>query len=210
MFEGYSDTQQEERSRVRSIVIIGSVLSALAIAYIYWSYTHSPKYALAFAANAVREHDYYTFEHYVDIESIAEGLLDVTTAEALSGSEDRAGFAQGLLALAKPLIVSTVKSAVRKAIEKGDTEALKQATGGRGQTSIWTSLWTKKASWTTGPSFETITKDGKLAVVRVELPVEGEKERLTLDFKLRDRGDYWQVIEIVNLRELLYRPTKTR
>jgi TonB family protein len=202
------------------ILVVVLVLVASMGAFFYRSYTHSPEYALVQAGEAIREHDIAGFDRYVDLDTAIPAAIDALLDLRLSPDKNTGlgeTLAAGLVKLAAPNLAIIAKREVHTAIEKGDLRIEERNLGlldrqiqdaARGLFSNFTehishapSIW----DWLSGhsdPSIRVFSTQGKICFLRLTV-----QDAPALDFKLRDTGDHWQIIELANSRELIEKIT---
>lgn len=171
-----------------------AALAALACAVVlaavggFWYYTTTPTYSIGRIEKAVRDHDAVLFEKHVDLESVLGRAFDQVLAPG-AGEGQRSGGWGDLgrvlgATLLKPQVVGKLKQQVLADVESGRMPAAQ--------------------SLSARPTFEgleSVRREGAqaLATLRVR---DGER-LLLVEVRLRDRGGYWQAIEIANLRQLV-------
>jgi len=191
---------------------VGAALGFMLILAIaggwYWYYIRSPKYSLFQARDAIQEHDLINFQKYVDEDSLTTQAVDDVVATMLEtanrSQSPGSSLANGLIELMKPRFVSTLKTQIDSAVETGEIE--KPGSGDRvtGAPFSMSPFW--PGTQKNAPSFtavEVVGTSGKISLVRVQLTIPNRTEPLTVDFKLRQRAGYWQVVNIANLRALI-------
>lgn len=180
--------------------IIASLLIAVALTAsggLYWRnrLIHSPEYSLKRLADAIEEHDVATFQELVDIETVINRYFDATMADAIGDTAD-ADFAtligQGMAALMKPRLAAEAKAAILAAVEKGVPEGAPKG--------MFLGDFVKRTG--VGPEnfkrLSAVTRDGATAVVSLEFENARIDSTVTLQLRMRDMRDYWQVSEIAN------------
>lgn len=184
---------------------IGLVVTLVALAGgSFWLWrtqvTDTPKYSLKQAADAVEKHDLQKFKKYVDLEGVAERLVDDVVAQAASGrsSSNTAGemgeaLGRGLAELMKPRLVDRVVSSVERYVETGelpaeevqrqgiDPEVLKENFGGVEETTI----------------------DGSTALVALRFHDMRADTSALVKLRMRHLDGYWQVAEVANIEDLV-------
>jgi hypothetical protein len=169
-------------------------LAALACAVVlavvagFWYYTTTPTYSIGRIEKAVRERDTALFEKHVDLEALLGRAFDQVLSPGSRQGEGSGGWGDlGRVlgaTLLKPQVVGKLKQQVLADVAAGRMPAAE--------------------SLSTRPTFEgleAVRREGAqaLATLRVR---EGQR-LLLVEVRLRDRGGYWQAIEIANLRQLV-------
>lgn len=185
-----------------------TVLAALAItlaSWLGWTYwTSTPEYALAQIQRAVDTRDSVRFEKYVDIDSVVTRATDTLMEQALretKGSNDveeiGSALAAGMIAMMKPKIVEYTKSKISMMIEDSGEPAATDQQANVGQIDQILELHGNEVKALP------LRKSGRVAYLDLEYLDEEFDEWRTLEIKLRDIGDHWQVVEISNLAEYM-------
>lgn len=185
-----------------SCIAIGSIL--------YWNYTKSPKYSLAQIEKSFKQHDISLFEKYIDIESLTNSLindiLDVQKKDVAKNNFENLGesLGRGLVELLKPQFSQIAKQQLIKYVETGDLEKQKHTNSTNNQNFSLLNILEKSGGTKSGfKGIEYIKKDGKVAYVGIVLYNEDYNTNLILDLKMRDRGGYWQLIELSNFKDYI-------
>ena len=168
---------------------------------IYWYWTHSPRYALRQAAEAAEKHDLTTFRKYVDTETLTarfvDDLLAVVREEA--AASEVGTLAAGMVAIMRPQLVKAAQGALERGIETGNFEPERSQVGNPAREA--TSYWRPASEHHSGfRRIDYIRKEGSIAVAGLEMYDAELRTPFTVELKLRNTGDHWQVVEISNLR----------
>jgi TonB family protein len=179
------------------LVIIS--LAAVAGTLIYRSYVHTPEYALIQAGEAVQQHDISSFDRYVDLDTAIPAAIDALADSRLKESAGLGrAFVTGLLKLAEPGLATVAKREIHTAIERGNIEQQRESNP------LVDDLFSclrghGKIQWNFSPfSTRRVSMQGKICILRLTIPNEPQ-----LDFRLRDLGDHWQIVELANLKEVI-------
>jgi len=168
-----------------------------------WYWTTTPQYSLHCIAKAAEQHDLVAFKKYVDLESVTNRgvsqLIEVFMNDPDEVQNDFDELAQGLIEALKPELVKQFTTEIETYIEKGEFEKGSKDEG------ISPTEFLKKTGDQSDPSFSigNVKKEGKIAVVELNIEMPEYKSTLTADIKMRDRGKYWQVAEIANFGQLI-------
>ena len=196
----------------KSFVKIGAIflfLVAFSI-ILYWKfyYIRTPQYSLLKLKVAIEQHDTTSFEKYVDIDFFLNSLLDQFSGyiEDMQKNEDNESIvnelAKGLFSLLKPKIIDSLKRQIIRFIETGDFE--KQTEKSEIQFVDLSKVY--KRSTTNQLKYKGISyvkKEGKIAYVGLSFFDEEYSKSFDLCLKMRNKGNYWQVVEVTNLKNLL-------
>jgi Flp pilus assembly protein TadG len=186
----------------RKLASILTVVVAVAVAggaYVAW--TRSPRYALREASHAARQHDLATFQEYVDTEKLAGRFVD----DFLSSITDDAkndqfgGLAVGMAMLMRPQMAKAAQEALERGIESGTLETDNKDGGNpaRAAKQYWSPAGAEQSGYR-GITY--IKKQGKVAIAGLEIFDADLRRSFTVDLKLRDLGNRWQIVEIANVK----------
>lgn len=169
-------------------IALSMVVIMLVGAGIWWrNYTTSPGYSLGQLAKSVENKDWDGVQKYVDIEAVVGQVIDVAVSKAVEEDDSGFGaFAAGFAQSMKPGLVQQAKDELRKSIEDGSVSS-------KGDESL--------RSYFSAEKVKSVTRIGDEALVTVEVP-DGDK---TLDLKLKMKrvDDFWRIIAIENIEDLL-------
>ncbi len=171
--------------------------------YAYWRYTTSrPTYALRQAQQAIQAHDAAAFDRYVDVEAISTQLLtDLTAQRSLLGALNPASWVvRGLSGMARPALAAGAKRQVDAFVETGSLEKAR-AEGGKFSLAGLVTKVVSDSSEFKGVTYERVLDNGT-AEVGIAFTQPRYDTTLVVNLRLRDRGDHWQVTEIVRPGEI--------
>ena len=189
------------RTRILCLVTFIVFLAAVG-GYHFW--TTTPTYSLRQAGLAWKNQDWEEFKKYVDVESVLKNGLDAIVEDQLSQApipEGAQATARNLVQLFKPQLLSILEKQVQDALlEKPDRQTAKDLT----TPDITPSLKTTARNW----QLEQInvgkaSDDEVLVSITLRSPNPNEPSIHQIHLRMADRGDHWQVTEIVNMPELL-------
>lgn len=168
--------------RKKWIFLLG--LFIIGVIFLFFYIKSTPQYSLFKVYQSVKKHDYTTFSKFVDVDTLVDSLVDKSLEESKKQREENNSsseweelgnsFADGLVTLMKPTLVSTIKSSFQKNIESGDFEFNYQSKD------IFKFIKDMK-----------IKKDGNLAVI-----VINDKDNNPLNIKMRKIDNYWQIFDM--------------
>lgn len=184
------------------LLIVGILLMVAIGGFIWWKiFTSSPKYSLLQIKKAVENHDVDSFEKYVDIESITTRVMG-ELPNLLGAEKDMKLFgdeaAEIVMSLVKEPVVNMVKSSVQAFIERGTFDKTLTEKG-----VISKLLKQIPLDSLQFVKVKEIRKEGKICSVPLEVYVEAYDGKATVEFMMRDKGNYWQIAEIRNLSEFI-------
>jgi len=196
-------------------LIVGFIIAFFIIfitgSVYYWQYTKSPKYSLLQAKNAFEQHDLDNFKRYVDVEGIANSLIDqlieLVTDKGQStkdqGVQSIESLYSGVVTLLKPQLSKLATQQIVKLVETGRLEKSQQETKPKEPNflllnilNIWNKIGDKNSPF---QGIKYIKKEGKIVYVGLIFYYKQYNTELILELKMRDKGDYWQVAEFSNL-----------
>jgi len=193
----------------RITVPIGVAVIAIAGGIGYWQWTRTPAYSIKKLVSAIKDHDRDDVEKYLDVGSLATGLIDQFFAqlpqEHSSDHQWTAAdqtIAHGFLEMVKPKLVSIAKEKFLSYVETGKFEEGPNESGPAAQF-----ISTMRAATSSRGEFSGITsikKEGKIALVTVKFR-GGDKQEISAEITMRDKGGYWQIVGVNKLLTLLQR-----
>ena len=114
----------------RIVSIASALIIILLICYFGYSYwTRTPKYSLYQIAKAIQHHDIELFNKHVDVNTVANRLIDDLIISAPKQKEEEETsewgkmgqeLGKGLINLMKPRLAEIMKEQIEKYIETGD------------------------------------------------------------------------------------------
>ena len=188
---------------MKKVLLLIIVLAVGGYAY-YHYYTTTPRYSLQQAHAAVQAHDPAAFSQYVDVESVASHLLDDLSKQRglLSLINPGSWALKGLGALVKPQLAKATKAQVDTFIETGSIAEARQAGGGKLSLAALLGRVVSDSSEFEGVTYENVLNNGA-AEVGLAFSQPRYDTTLVVNLRLQDRGDHWQVTEIVRPEEIL-------
>jgi len=197
------------RPKSKKIVASCAIITLLLGGVLYWRWVRSPQYSIWQVIKAFEQHDFHTFEKYVDIEGFSSRLIDQVLEQTSSRSPESTdawsklgeALAGGIFKMAKPKFITMMKEQVRYYVEKGNFETAKQ--GKEDQDTPVNIKDVLNRAKTKFKGVEYTKKDGKIALVGLRIFYPEYKSSTIIDVKMRDLGDYWQVAELSNLNNFL-------
>ncbi len=188
---------------MKKFLLLLLVLAVGGFAY-YRYYTTTPTYSLLQAQRAVSAHDPATFEQYVDVESVAGGLIEQVGQQRglLSAINPGSWLVKGLSAALKPALAAGARKQVDTYIATGSVEEARKAGAGKFSLAGVVSKVVSDSSEFKGVAYENILPGG-MAEVGIEFTQPRYDTTLLVKLRLADKGDHWQVKEIANAGEII-------
>lgn len=149
--------------------IIGIIVILVLGAAAFYVFTGTPRYSLYKLKKAIENHDSITFNKYVDVERVVDGIVAEATSEVDNSEENEflAGFAQAMMGSLR----TGIKDALNKSVEDVSS----------GEAQEFTELKIKE-----------IKKEGKSAEVTLAKD-DGEPFRLSM---IQTPERYWRVVRV--------------
>lgn len=194
---------------MRRILLTILLLAVAGGGYYYFTFLrNTPVSALMQAARATQTHDVATFERFVDVEALTDGVVDDVVANgSLLGALVPGGglMLQSGLGLLKPQLAKAAHAEVQRYVETGLVEAAMAASPKRTVNLSFLGL----VGRVVGPesSFKGIkytTEQGDEARVGIEFSQPRYDSTMVAEVLLQRQPDgHWQAKRISNTRELL-------
>jgi len=186
-------------------IIIFFLLATAGI--IFRQYTTTPKYTLLQIKKAFDQHDLTSFEKYVDIEAITNSLIDQFLEKSfeLNRTKDKEkiitqSLYKGLIDILKPKLNTIAKDQIADIIETGKFETQKKKEDAKDKKSSFSNTLgrsDKVKNIFQGIEYE--KKEGKICYVGLKILNEKSNTTSTIDIKMRNKGGYWQVVEVLDI-----------
>ncbi len=213
--------------RKRLYMIIGAVIAiVIAVAAGYLYYMRTPTYTLRTIGNAVKTHDWASFQKHVDVKGIFNNTYDrMIEEEAAKQQGPDAQLMRGFATLLKPMVVETLTQQVQFYVQNGkamtstdadnaqlaangfttDSQGAKSGAGSAKKQDPMSSL----ADSSTYGSLEfkgygtTRSEDG-FDIVPLNLHDKELNTDFTVELKVRQLDDgTWQIVDLPNLPQVL-------
>tara|TARA_B110000014_G_C19801483_1_gene416265 strand:- start:14 stop:601 length:588 start_codon:yes stop_codon:yes gene_type:complete len=183
-------------------LVVGGVAVGMGISNFSDRWKSSPEYSLMQIKEALDTSDWYLFEKHVDLETLTEGALDVVADNALI---DLGPMPRGLLELAKPAVVATVKNQVEKYVEGGAflEEPSEEDEEGLLPFDFDLEPLVGAGEILSTASMKYLEEEDTEATLGLEF-VDPDGEAHVMEIRLRKHEDYWRVTEILNLGDIWY------
>jgi hypothetical protein len=191
-----------------------AALLAIAVAFIGYVFIYKPmpEYSLRQVERAARANDSARFFRHVDLEAVSGSLsdqfmryvaqepdTDTLVSPQLEGAVSR---------YSRPELNRMFQTVVLDYVRHGkypDAAVTQTYAGGMSPTDMLLRLQDAIVEKLTFRGFKTLEKRDGYAQVAANFYVSGTDERLPLEFRMRDQGRYWQIVEVVNLDDFLRR-----
>lgn len=183
----------------RALLIALLVIAILVvIALVAWrQYSTTPRYALTQLAQSAQAGDWEGVQTWMDVDAIADDIVDAAIDQALADRESEIGqlgllgeeLAAGIAEVMRPRLAEEVRAQMREQIEAQDGDIRRYL-----------------GAMVVANNPEALEVSGDSARAVVELPYRGRQVRL--DLGLTRSGDAWRVVRLNNAAELVeqYRP----
>lgn len=188
---------------MKKILLLLLLLAVGGFAY-YRYYTRTPTYSLLQAREAVKAHNAVEFDKYVDVESVASGLIEQVGKQngLLSLINPGSWLLKGLSAALKPALAAGARKQVDTYIATGSVEEALKAGGSKFSLAGLVSKVVSDSSEFKGVAYET-TMPGGTAELGLEFTQPRYDTTLIVKVRLADKGDHWQVKEIANAGDII-------
>jgi hypothetical protein len=190
---------------MKKILLLLLVVVAVGGYLYYQNFTSSPKYSLLQAHEAMEDHDMAAFEKYVNVQSVTGSLIDhLAEQRGLIGTLNPAsGVVRQALRYMKPQLTQVARREIEKYVQTGDFKKDPETPKKKVDISL-SGLWHKVVSDSAAfKGVKYVKEEGETALVGVEFTQPRYDTTMVLELKMRDQGDYWQVVEMTNTSELL-------
>lgn len=183
-----------DRGRIAVLLVFALTLAAGIAGQRWWrEYVVTPEASLVRLAHAAQNGDWPDVQEQLDVQAVAEDIVDAAVADALRDDGSELGqlgllgpeFAEGVGEAMKPRLVEEVRLQMQEQIEEPDG----------GTEGFFAAL--KAAS-----EPKSVQVKGRMAFVTVEVPYD--EEMVEIDLRLQQRmDDSWQVVELRNADEIV-------
>ena len=190
---------------MKKILLLLFVVAAVGAYLYYQNYTSSPKYSLLQAHEALEDHDMAAFEKYVDVSGLTGSLIDqLAEQRSLIGALNPAsGVIRQALRYMKPQLTQVARKEIEKYVETGDFKKDPNAPKKKVDISL-SGLWHKVVSDSAAfKGVKYVKEEGQTALVGIEFTQPRYDTTMVLEVRMRDQGDYWQVVALTNTADLL-------
>ena len=186
-------------------IIIFLLLATAGI--VFWQYTTTPRYSLLQIKKAYDQHDFSSFEKYVDIETVTNSLVNQFLDKFLEANRTKdkeevigQSFYKGLVEFLKPKLNTIAKDQITDIIETGKfEEQIKKEDSKDKESSSSNKLDRSDNVKNIFQGIEYEKKEGKICYVGLKILNEKTNSTSTIDIKMRDKGGYWQVVEVLDI-----------
>lgn len=178
-----------EKKKKISLLIIAVSILIITVLVGYFVYARTPKYSLLQIRKAVATHDLDSFNKYVDIDSLLDGISDV--------SFDNTDFVNSL----KSQMAQLIKKQINVFVETGELEKRSDENllGTRFIVEIYESIKNRKKIAFKG--IVNCKEEGKIAYIGFKFISIGKDTSVILTIKMRNKGSYWQVVQLKDFKD---------
>ncbi|NHZ84919.1 MAG: hypothetical protein GWP19_03450 [Planctomycetia bacterium] len=191
----------------KNLLISLTVLIVVIAIFFFWQFTKSPKYSLMQVNKSFKQHDLVKFEKYVDVEGITDNIIDQALESDTkddSPTDLWAKIGEGLVMLLKPQLSKIAKQEVAKLVETGNIEIDKTDNDSEDYNFSLSEYWNlTKGEKAEFKGIDYIKKEGKIALVGINIFQKEYETDLIIELKMRDKGNYWQIAQINNFNEFV-------
>ena len=200
-----------KKALLLTLVLAGVMVGGV---FAFSSWKTSPEYSLLRIKEALEATDPYLFKKHVDIEMTTERMIDVVLEEfqdSLTEMQDEdAAFDVtplfvGMLAMAKPIVVSAIVDQVEKYVENGviptELEPVDSDETFLEALPINTEYFLGIGGMFLRSTRKFLEKENRIATLGLEF-VDDEGNPRLIEFLMRKYEDYWRVTEISNFKEI--------
>lgn len=203
---------EEPKRKSKNLFIIAIVLVVILLGslggYLFY-YIKTPTYSLNMIREAIQKHDLATFNKHVDTETLLSRGFDDLIASNMEKDTDPAAksFAAGFVQMLKPTIISALNDGIKRFVETGKFEESNKADENKVESKNISPQDITKRTGFDKSQFKGIAytkKDGKTAIVGINLFDKQLSKDFVLDIKMRELDDgTWQIAELSNLKEYI-------
>ncbi|MBP2630287.1 MAG: hypothetical protein H6Q70_915 [Firmicutes bacterium] len=210
--EEFVQKVEEPKLKSKNMFIIAIALVVILLGslggYLFY-YIKTPTYSLNMIREAIQKHDLATFNKHVDTETLLSRGFDDLIASNMEKETDTAAksFAAGFVQMLKPPIVSALNDGIKRFVETGKFEEANKADENKDENRNISPQNIAKRTGFDKSQFKGIAytkKDGKTAIVGINLFDKQLAKEFVLDIKMRELDDgTWQIAELSNLKEYI-------
>lgn len=205
-----------DKKKLYAIIAV-LVLICGGMGWYFMYYTKTPTYSLNLIREAVQKHDVQSFKQHVELDRVLSRAVDdyiSSEIEMDSNNNPFVGLMQGLVNMAKPMMINTMKETVLRRVEDGaeNKGAKSDETSTHGKTPT-----AEHFSRNTGLDFMEFRgigyekRNGKIANLGIVVSEPELAENFTFDIKMSELNDNtWQAVEVTNFKEYMVVLAKER
>jgi len=180
----------------------------------WWYWTTTPEFSIRRVKQAVKDHDLTTFNKYVEMDSVASGMVDdlftIPMQNVLGTGVGMLGrwFVAGAVGLLKPPLVVGIKEDLSRFVTTGRfiSEEEGAASGDEASSSQFSLGLMDSRFGFRKHAFRKIEyehKDGKFCTMGLLFHNEVYNKDLVLEVKMHDEGGYWRLIQLTNFPQFM-------
>ncbi|PWT96264.1 MAG: hypothetical protein C5B53_10000 [Candidatus Melainabacteria bacterium] len=180
----------------------------------YWYWTTTPEYSIRQVKAAVKNHDLVAFQKYVDMDSVASGIVDDLLTTPMRSVLGPGIFGQwimaGVVGILKQPLVAGVKQDMERFVVTGQLmpKDAERETGGDTSDQRFSLEVMDSRLGFRKHAFRRIDyahKDGKICTLGLIFHNQVYNQDLLLEVKMQDYGGYWRIVQISNFPKLTAR-----
>ncbi|MBP7497014.1 MAG: hypothetical protein KA792_05055 [Bacteroidales bacterium] len=190
----------------RKILFAITGIIIFIIVYFIWSFFRSPVYSLYQTKKAILNHNYQEFDKYVNIDSVIENYVVRMPVKLPEPADTLEKLAEQLGRSAvfglKAQMTKIVNKQLKKAIEQGKMDYLFNEKNNTNTINI-----IKDDKWKAWRNInfgkiDFIKREAKVAIIGIILKNNTKGKTFVLLFKMRNNGECWQIVDLVNFNEM--------
>jgi hypothetical protein len=184
------------------ILIVFIILGSIG----YWYWTRTPEYSIEKVKQSIKQHDLVTFQKYVDMDSVASGIVDDLLAAPMRHLLGPGILGQwvvaGIVGVFKRPLADGIKDDISHFVTTGElvrSEEGSETEPKRARLSLGSldgRFGFRKHAFR---RVEYDLKNGSVCTLGLLLHNEVYNQDLVLDVKMRESGGFWRVFELSNL-----------
>lgn len=190
----------------RKILFAITGIIIFIIVYFIWSFFRSPVYSLYQTKKAILNHNYQEFDKYVNIDSVIENYVVRMPVKLPEPADTLEKLAEQLGRSAvfglKAQMTKIVNKQLKKAIEHGKMDYLFDEKNKTKTINIIKDDKWKAWSNINFGKIDFIKKEAKVALIGIILKNNTTGKTFILLFKMRNNGECWQIVDLVNFNEM--------
>jgi len=199
-----------------TVCVIATALVAFVAVYASINkkeqYRRTPEYSMTQLRKAIKSHDLVSFEQYVDVDGLVDGLVDQVWAvnRLKRNAADKRDLLtelmdDELLSVSREQVADAARCQLVGYVESGRFERDKAGSDCERAEQFLSKIWNEAiAGYAKFRDIEYVQKqNGGLARVGLGVELDRSDRGFVLDLLMKDRGEYWQVTSLNNFPEFV-------
>lgn len=175
-------------------------------------YRRTPEYSMTQVRKAIKSRDMVSFERYVDVDRLVDGLVDQVWAvnRLKRNAADKKDLLtelmdDELLSVSREQVADAARCQLVGYVESGRFKRDKAGSDCERAEQFLSKIWNEAiAGYATFREIEYVQKqNGGLARVGLSVEFDNSDRGFVLDLLMKDRGEYWQVTSLNNFPEFV-------